>query len=339
MDKSKKILVCPLNWGLGHASRCIPIIKALLEQNKEVIIASDGYAQELLKQEFPQLKHIYFPSYNITYSKGNSQIYAMLKSVPKILFGTIKEHVALKKIIKEYSVDTVLSDNRFGLWNKQVKSFYMTHQLMVKMPNRLKFLETPIWLLHRFFIYQYDVCLIPDKLEGYGFAGDLTHLYKFPKNARFIGIISRFYSDSESTKKNKPNYEVAAILSGTEPQRSIFEKILIEELKTKNYECLIVRGLPKEKQETEQQNKLHIVSHLQSDELEDVLIHTPTIICRSGYSSIMDLLVLNKKAILVPTPGQTEQEYLAQYLAKNEPFKFVSQKELKPFLQKNNYDF
>jgi UDP:flavonoid glycosyltransferase YjiC (YdhE family) len=330
MENAKRILVCPLNWGLGHASRCIPIIHQWQSQGKEIVIASDGYPQTLLQQEFPQLKHIHFPSYQITYSKGQSQIWAMLKALPKLIVGIVREHRQLKRLIAEHQIDTVLSDNRFGLWNKHIHSVYMTHQLMIKMPRMLKFLEPVAWFIHRCFIHQYNVCLIPDKLEDGGFAGDLTHKYRLPNNARFIGIQSRF----SIKEKQAPQYQIAAILSGVEPQRSIFEKILIDELSKKDLICIIVQGLPSTEKTNQQINKLRIVSHLDSQELEQLFIDTPTIICRSGYSTIMDLLSLHKTAILVPTPGQTEQEYLAKYLAEKGLFKNVYQQEFSHFLLK-----
>lgn len=331
MKDSKRILVCPLNFGLGHASRCIPIIHQLMEQGKEVIIASDGYPQVLLKQEFPQLKHIHLPSYNITYSKGKSQVWAITKILPRLAVRIMQEHRLLKKLIEEYQIDTVFSDNVFGLWNKNVTSVYMTHQLMIKMPFYLKFLEPLVWLTHRSFIRKYDVCLVPDKFEDGGFAGDLTHKYRLPKNVRFIGIQSRFSKEKEQTPI--PQYEIAAILSGVEPQRSIFENILIQELSKKNIPSLIVRGLPSNDSTKKQINKLSIVSHLNSKEIEQLLIDTPTIICRSGYSSVMDLIALEKTAILVPTPGQTEQEYLAKSLQEKGLFKSVKQHELSKFLE------
>lgn len=329
MQEATRILVCPLNWGMGHASRCIPIIHKLLENSKEVIIASDGYPQALLKDEFSQVTHIDFPSYKIHYSKGKSQIGAILKSMPEIIGGIIKEHHELKKLISRYRIDCVLSDNRFGLWNKQIHSVYMTHQLMIKMPCGLQFIETLVWRMHRWFIHRYDLCLIPDKDADGGFTGDLTHKYRLPKNARFIDIQSRF----SPKKKQIPRYHMAAILSGVEPQRSLLEKILIKEWSQKDMPCIIVQGLPSNKSTNQQINKLHIASHLNSKELEQLLIDTPTLICRSGYSTIMDLIRLNRTAILVPTPGQTEQEYLAHYLSEKKYFTNIRQEKLSEYLK------
>jgi uncharacterized protein (TIGR00661 family) len=331
MENEKKILVCPLNWGLGHASRCIPLIRQLLHQQKEVLIATDGYPLELLKNEFPELTCINFPSYTIQYSESNSQLWAIIRLLPAIIKRINTEHRQLKKIIQAYSIDTVLSDNRFGLWNKNIRSLYMTHQLMIKMPRRFKWIEPVISKIHHFFIQQYDVCLIPDKFENGGYAGDLTHKYKLPGNARFIGILSRFdgtHDGAKSHSLNNATYEIMAVLSGVEPQRALLEEILIKSLSQQDIHSLVVQGLPQEEQKIQQTGKVTVVSHLSSTEMEHYLRDTPIIICRSGYSSIMDLIALNKTALLVPTPGQTEQEYLARYLSDKDLFTTVKQDKL-----------
>lgn len=301
-------LVCPLNWGLGHASRCIPIIRRLIDEGNRVVIAADGYPMQLLKTTFSELTFIELPSYNINYSKGKTQVWAMLKCLPAILKGIFIEHQTLKKIIAEYGIDTVISDNRFGLWNHHIHCVYITHQLMVKMPSGLKFMEKSVWRLHRFFINKYDECWIPDN-EQLKLAGDLAHKYLLPSNARFIGILSRFSIITPSD--SMPRYHTAAIVSGPEPQRTIFENELTEKLSALDQDCIIIEGKPQAEISERRINRLRIVSHLNDAEMMQLLIQTPHIICRAGYTSIMDLAFLGKKATFVATPGQTEQEYLA----------------------------
>ncbi len=336
MENATRILVCPLHWGLGHAARCIPIIHHLIKKGKEVVLAADGFPLALLREEFPALSYIHFPSYAIRYGRGKSQVWAMLKCFPAIVYGIYNEHRRLKKIIASHRIDCVLSDNRFGLWNKKIKSVYMTHQLMVKMTRKLHFLEPIVWHIHRFFIHKYNLCLIPDEWEEGGLAGDLTHKYPLPKNARFIGTLSRFSTLKQNTGEfsGNENYQIIAVLSGVEPQRSIFERILIDSLSKKEVKSLLVQGLPQKEQNIQQQGQLTIVSHLQTPQMAYYLQHVPMVICRSGYSSIMDLAALNKTALLVPTPGQTEQEYLATYLSiKKNLFQSVKQEELSRYLE------
>ncbi len=307
-----KILICPLNWGLGHATRCIPIIKRLTDEGNKVTVAADGFTLELLKQEFPELIFINSPSYAVHYSKGKSQIGAMIRCSPKIVAGIISEHRWLKKLLKENHYDMVISDNRFGLWNKDIKSIYITHQLMVKMPDKLKFMEPLIWRVHRFFITKYDECRIPDYEGDKNLSGDLAHKYPLPSNAKFIKPLSRFILLKNVIPDEE--YHTVAILSGVEPQRSIFEKELMKRFKNKPEKTLIIQGKPQKETRVEVINNLTIISHLSTPKLASILLGAQHIISRSGYTTIMDLEALNclHKAELIPTPGQTEQEYLTQ---------------------------
>lgn len=323
MEKRKKVLVAPLDWGLGHATRCIPIIKLLIESGAEVILAFDGRAAQLLKEEFSEQKHIHLKGYRIRYSKTFSMALMIAIQIPKIILSIIREHSDLKKIIRNEQPDIVISDNRFGLWNKKIRSVFITHQLMVKCPPRLKILEP---LIHRIilgFVKKYNECWIPDVESGENLSGDLSQKYALAANAKFIGWLSRF--DSEKLISAQKKYDLLVLLSGTEPQRTVLEKILTEQIQKTNYRALIVRGVTEEQKQFSQQNNLTFVSRLNSGELFAAIHESEIIICRPGYSTLMDLAATGKKAILIPTPGQTEQEYLSDELAKKNIFYSTSQ--------------
>ncbi len=306
-----KILVCPLNWGLGHATRCVPIIRQLLSDGHEVVLVSDGYPLAFLMQEFPTLRTIEYQSYPISYSSGKSQIGAMLRSFPGIVSHILKEHFWLKKLFKDQNFNQVISDNRFGMWNKRVHSVYITHQVMVKMPRGLKFLEPFVYAFHKFIIEKYKECWIPDVEGSKGLSGDLSHKYKLPRNAKYIGTLSRFLTikniDADAT------YDVVGIVSGPEPQRTIFEQQLIEKYGSKSFKTLIIAGQPEKTEKERVFGNVRVFSHLSDHKLAAYIKGSRKVICRSGYSTLMDLHTLNclEKAKFVPTPGQTEQEYLA----------------------------
>lgn len=314
--KSMKVLVCPLNWGLGHATRCIPLIKGLLNDGHEVVIAADGHPFTLLQQEFPEQRFIHSTSYNIKYNKGKSQITAMLRSLPVIFVGIFREKNWLEKLLKDEHFDRVISDNRFGLWSSKTNSVYITHQLMIKMPKGLKWTEPIVWLGHRFFINRFDECWIPDHAGNDNLSGDLSHKYPLPKRARFIGPLSRFSQispeDSEST------IPIVALISGPEPQRSIFEQEVFQWVKNQDQKALLIRGLPADNESRSDDDQVTFSNHLPTEKLLTVLLSSKVIICRSGYSTLMDLEALGilDKALICPTPGQTEQEYLTRYLIK-----------------------
>jgi len=321
MQQPQRILICPLDWGLGHATRCIPVIRAFLEQQAEVLIAADGRPYELLKREFPSLQFIRLEGYNVRYPSSGSMAVSMLLSVPKILAGIKREHRELEKIIQQYKIDTVVSDNRYGCWNKNVRSIFITHQLMVKSP-------VAEGLLHRIirsYIKKYDECWIPDHARENNLSGDLSHKYPLPGNAFFIGPLSRFNATAQP--EQTAQYDVMAIISGPEPQRSIFEKRVSEQLFQSNLKALIVFGIPEGKAGREKKGRLEMASHLGAEEMEKAIRSSSLIISRSGYSTVMDLAALAKKAVFIPTPGQTEQEYLAHYFSEKKVAYFQEQSE------------
>ncbi len=311
MQQKKRILVCPLDWGLGHATRCIPIIQLLLQKNADVVIGGSGRSLALLKSEFPQLIAVDLPGYDIQYASGSLALKLFL-STPRIFKAIQAEHTALEQIIRKYKIDIVISDNRFGLWNKQVKTIFITHQLLIKAPIGERLLHR----INRYYIKKFNECWIPDVPGPDNLSGDLSKPYPVLTNSFFVGVLSRFNSLSATTPNPafslKKADDVLIIISGPEPQRSIFEKIITEQATLIPLNFLIVRGTPEVISKTETKNNLRFVSHLTTTEMKEAILAAPVIVSRSGYSTIMDLAVLKKKAIFVPTPGQTEQEYLAQ---------------------------
>jgi hypothetical protein len=306
-----KTLVCPLNWGLGHASRCVPIIRNLIADGHQVVVVAEGYPLALLQNEFPTLRFLQCPTESIRYSSSNTQVGAMLFVLLKLLSNIYKEHRWLRKLIQKEAFTQIISDNRFGMWNKSIHSIYITHQLMIKMPKMLKVLEPLAHQLHLYFIKKYDECWIPDLLEGNGLTHDLSHKYPLPKNAKFIGILSRF--QQLSSTQPTVEYETVVLISGIEPQRSIFEREMVDQFKHTEQKTLILLGKPATNISTTINGNITIVNHMDDEPLVAALLGCKKIIARSGYSTIMDLHTLNclNKARWIPTPGQTEQEYLA----------------------------
>jgi len=321
-------LICPLNWGLGHAARCIPVVKEIIAQGAEVIIASEENPMVMLQQEFPSLQYINFEGYHINYGKNKNIAFKMFLSIPKIVIGIYKEHKRLNKIINELEIDVVISDNRFGCWNKNVYSIYITHQVMIKSNKYLKFMEGFLYYIHKSIIKKYNECWIPDLKDGNTLSGDLSHKYILPFNYYYIGTLSRFNATNIPIETINYENNLMVILSGPEPQRSIFEDIILSQLKDTTLKVIIVRGKPNTNDELITiNNNVTIYPHLSTDDFKDKLIRSAVIISRSGYSTLMDLAVFGKKAILVPTPGQTEQEYLAKYHLQNKQSYYMPQKD------------
>jgi len=322
MRQSKNILIAPLNWGLGHATRCIPIIKDLQQQGHRIIIASDGGALKLLQDEFPELEFEKLPAYRITYAKHSwLNRWHLLKQVPHIIWTMKKEQRLTDKLIKKHQLDLIISDNRFGVFSKEVKSIYITHQLKVLSGWTTK-LTT--WI-HAKIYNKYNEIWVPDVAGKPNLSGKLSHFSKSINNKiKYIGILSRMKS------KNLPKkYDVLAILSGPEPQRSQLENILLEKFKTLNFKIALVRGVVDNKKYVENQHDITTFNYVTGKELELLINQSEAVICRSGYTSIMDMAVMRKKVLMIPTPGQDEQQYLARHLAKNFQITILRQKDLK----------
>ncbi|MCW5518448.1 glycosyltransferase [Aureitalea sp. L0-47] len=302
----KTILVAPLHWGLGHATRCIPIIHELVKVGHEVILASDGGALHLLQKEFPKLESIELPSYDIEYSKKGShfklKLFINLPHIRKIMK---QESKVVNALVKEGKIDGIISDNRLGVYSKKVPSVFITHQLNVLSGNTS-------WLsskAHQKVIKKFDECWVPD-IDGPGnLSGKLGHLKKPSFSIRYMGILSRMEPKGLPIK-----YDILCLLSGPEPQRSMLEEKLIQELSTSGRKVLLVRGVVEDESRSETRDSLTIVNFLTTEALEKAIAQSKIIIARSGYTTIMDLAALNKKAYFIPTPGQYEQEYLAHRL-------------------------
>jgi len=304
MLKKKTILVAPLHWGLGHATRCIPIIKALIGNNYKVILASDGAALQLLQKEFPYLEVIVLPSYPITYpKKARNFKWNMLLKFPTILKAISSEKKIIKNLVKEGKIDGIISDNRFGIRSSKIPSVYITHQLNVLTGNTSYFSSK----IHQSVIRKFDECWVPDRQGVENLSGKLGHISEPRLKIKYIGLLSRM------TKKTVPiKYEVLLLLSGPEPQRTLLEEKLIALFKSSQQKVLLVQGCVENEQKTEQLGNITRYNFMQSKELEFAINESEIVISRSGYTTIMDLEALEKKAFFIPTPGQYEQEYLAK---------------------------
>lgn len=300
----KNILVAPLNWGLGHATRCIPVINALMANNFNPIIASDGIALELLQKEFPSLQTIELPSYKIEYAKkgSNFKLKLFLNS-PKMISAILKEKNKTRQIIKTHNIEGIVSDNRLGVMSRKIPSVFITHQLNVMTGNTT-------WIttrLHNQVIKKFDECWVPDVDTVPNLSGNLGHPEKKQSNIKYIGPLSRLH------KKNlEKKYDLMVILSGPEPQRTLLEEKLILELDKYRGSVLFVKGKIESDQKIEKQNQFTFYNYMNSEQIEIAFNESEKILCRSGYTTVMDLAKLKKKAFFIPTPGQYEQEYLAK---------------------------
>lgn len=317
-----RILVAPLDWGLGHATRCIPVIAELLAGKAEVWMAGEGIQEALLRQEFPEIPFLSLEGYRVKYARSSQGLLkTIFFQVPRLLRAIKKEQQWLQTTVAKYGFDAVVSDNRFGLYHPSVPSVFITHQLSIKSPLG-KWSERLLQKNNYRYINRFAECWVPDE-EGTGsLAGELSHPQQLPAvPVRYTGIVSRLKKTTAIPIKR----HLFISLSGPEPQRTIFENRIIRDISHYEGTAVIARGLPGKASVIPSTNDIRFYNHLPANEYNRQMEQAEYVISRSGYSTVMDLAVMGKKSILVPTPGQTEQEYLAKNLFRQNIACFVTQ--------------
>lgn len=305
------VLLAPLDWGLGHTVRCIPIIGKLLSLDCEVIVACNTNQRRFLLGEFPDLQFVNLPGYDVKYGKTRLQtILKIFLQTPQILTAINSETRWLQAFRANHELDAIISDNRYGFASAEIRSIFITHQLQVK-TGLGTWMDRAIQRILYRYINRFSACWIPDwEDKAVCAAGTLSHPSRFPTtHIRYMGCLSRLNSCAAASSV----HDILIVLSGPEPQRSILEKILLAQLRSFKGSVVFVRGVVDDTQ-IKSGPGVEIINHAGTATLNRLMCSSAIIICRSGYTSIMDLLKIGRKAILVPTPGQTEQEYLAMYM-------------------------
>jgi hypothetical protein len=330
--QNPRVLVAPLDWGLGHATRCVPIIKELLNQKCEVIIAASGAQKAILQGEFPFLTFVELPGYDMIYDKNRAlTLLRLIGAIPKILIRIKREKAWLSRFLALEEPDLVVSDNRYGLALPGVVCIFMTHQLRIRTSfGRLA--DTLLQRMNYRLIGHFSRCWVPDMEADDGLAGALSHPAQMPGiTTKYIGWLSRFGKISQSDKRanRDPNRgdaedidregdgpELLILLSGPEPQRTLLEASIMTQAGAVLCHMVLVRGLPAGGPALLNiPPGLTAYDHLPAAELEPLMRKARLIVARSGYSTVMDLARLGRRALLIPTPGQPEQEYLGPFLA------------------------
>ena len=324
MDEIKNcnIFISPIDWGLGHAARCVPVIRKLSENNN-ILIGVTVSNQNFFDYYFPSIKKVAVPSYNIRYSAFWPAYLKVLFQWPGIMACIWREKKQLTDLIKKKNIQVIISDNRYGFFDTKLRSILITHQLNLKVP----FFSPFVNYINRAYLKRFHEIWVPDfEHSTLRLSGELSDSSRIHSLVKFIGPKSAFDTGPDSFKEEKTS-GILVVLSGVEPQRSILETNLVDALKGQTKTITFVRGtqLPITRPDSD------IIFHNEvfGEKLKELILKAETIICRSGYSTLMDMACLRKhNLILVPTPGQPEQEYLAQYWQKKFKAKVYMQKEL-----------
>jgi UDP-N-acetylglucosamine:LPS N-acetylglucosamine transferase len=323
--KQVRILLAPLDWGLGHVTRCVPIMQHIHFLGHQVVFAGNTLQQNYIKSVFKEVECINLEGYDVEYARSKiGLIPKIIAQIPRFRKCIKREHQWLQGIIKSHKIDAVISDNRYGLYTTQIPCVLMTHQLQIRSGLSVH-LDKILLKLHYRFIEKFDSCWIVDVAEDNGLSGTLAHPSILPAiKTEYIGLLSQCLG--ANTRKETEGKEIVLILlSGVEPQRSILSNILWKKALKSDQHIIYVEGSEAAIKPALIPDHISYHKRLSEKELVTAIDAAAYVICRSGYSTLMDLLAMGKKAILIPTPGQTEQEYLGALMHQKKIFMMAKQ--------------
>jgi len=317
-----RILVAPLDWGLGHTTRCVPIIRYLLSLGHKVTVAGNDWQRSYIEETFPGIETIHLDGYNVRYgTSGKTFLFNILKQLPRLLGTVKKEHRWLGKLQTTHPFDLIIADNRYGLYHQGIPCVIMTHQLQIQ-TGLGNYCNTLLRHLHYRLLHKFAQCWVVDVAGAPNLSGKLAHPKHLPRNAHYIGLLSQVAAPIQVAATD---HSLLVLLSGPEPQRTILSDTLWAQLSAYKGNIIFVEGTDGGKERTDVPVNVSYHKRLTGQELQPILQAASLVICRSGYSTVMDLVALQKKAILIPTPGQTEQEYIARHLSRQQVFLSAAQ--------------
>lgn len=320
-----KVFYAVLNMGLGHATRSLPLIKEFINRKWQILIGSNGRSLEFLKKELPSVNFVETPDYGISYSQGNFLLLKLTLQIPKLLKKIKEEKEVCNQIVKDYVPDLIVSDHCYGMYHSQIPSYFISHQIYFALPDSLQLFSPIASKFNLSFHQQCSKVIIPDLVEGDQglLSGKLSRLPERKEKYIFSGILSSINKTSADNK-----FDFLFSISGPEPQRTIFEKIILKQIEKIPGKKIVVLGKSEENKPIIERDDLKVYTHLPRVEMEKLFNQADFIITRPGYSTVMELVELGKKALFIPTPGQTEQEYLARRMKEKGWFYFVDQNKI-----------
>ncbi len=321
------ILISPLAWGLGHATRDIPIIKEMESHGHQITIATSKGALDLLKKECPNCEFINFEDYPVPYSSTRYFLPKFFASIPLIMRALVEEHKKALHLVSSNKYDIIISDSRFGVYSDNIPSFFISHQLRLSAPDRLKPLEEVSQYINEYFFKNFKRIIVPSNHPGTDcLSGKLCQTTRKAVNAKvyYAGILSSAYKMDVSE-----NLDFLIIISGPEPQRTKLEEIILSKARKLPGKKVVLLGRPGDNFEKKLDKNTTVKSYAGGEEKMAYMNRAKFIITRSGYTTMMDIAELDKKhGFFIPTPGQTEQEYLSEYYEKKKWFYSKSQYKL-----------
>ncbi len=321
-DSTKIILFTALDWGLGHAARTAEIIDRTLTAGYKLVIAASGRGYFFYKKRYSSVTIEKIPAFELTYSRRDALFeLKILVTFLKFFVNVLIDRLYVARLLRKYRPSLIISDNRFGFYSRKVYSVIISHHINIQVPSNLKFLDKLLYGVNCFFFKKFNENWIPDYPGEENLAGRIDHYRLCNLNSYYIGLLSRFKNYRCQPKKE---YDFVCLVSGIEPQRPIFVSKLLEIFRKTDWSVLIVSGVP-ESDFAQKTENITMVSHLQDVDFCSYVKGAKYLVIRAGYSTIMDLVALGRTALIVPTPKQTEQEYIAFLMHTKKLFYRVTQ--------------
>jgi len=319
------VLFAVCSWGLGHAVRDLPLMRRIIKERHQLTVIGKGRSLQFLKKELKSnCSYREIADYSLAYSERNFSVAKFVTRLPIYISEIVQEHSKIERLVKSHPCDRIISDSRFGVYERGIPSFFIFHQLRFIAPKRVKFFEMFTEGFNYLFKDNFDKFLIPDTKED-SLSGDLSHnlLYFKQSKIEYLGPLG----DLEK-KDLFSDIDYFISLSGPEPQRSVLEKKIMDQISSLKGRIVVTLGKPEEEKTEYFSDNIQIFSCLNRKKQEEMMNRAKLIITRSGYTTLMELAFLGKKALFIPTPGQTEQIYLADYHMNKKNFYSVSQNKL-----------
>lgn len=310
--RTLKILFAVHDWGLGHATRDLPLIRGLAASGHRVWVLSTGRALQLLQGELGEACE-YVRLQDIPKPLGRRPFWFYVRmslSLPVVFWTFHRERRLVDALVAEHGFDRIVSDSRYGVCSPSVPSFYLVHSLRQIIPGRPKRLEKMVEAAQKLMWRRAVKLLIPDEEED-GLAGDLCHdlACSWEGRLEYIGVLA-------SVRRRDVPQDVDHFISvsGAEPQRTMFERLVLSQASSLPGRVIVALGRPEAGAAVSDGGRVQVHAFMARAEQEEMMNRARLVISRSGYTTLMELAELRRRALLVPTVGQSEQEYLAERL-------------------------
>jgi len=310
---ARRILFAVHDWGLGHATRSLVLIRALVQRGDAVtILMAESPGLALLRAELGDACEFYpYEDIPKPFSRYPAVFYFRMScSVPQIWLRFTLEQRLTERLVRERRLDAVVSDSRLGVWSREAPSYCVFHSLRQIIPGRPRQLERIVERAQRYALRGYRAILVPDVEGDDALAGDLAHDLDVDWRGKlvYIGPLSELQPNGAAE-----DIDYFFSISGVEPHHTMLAERVLAALPALRGRSVVALGRPGSAADVRTVGNATIHGYLDRRAQGEMLARARVIVGRSGYTTLMEAAGFGKRALFVPTPGQSAQEYLAKF--------------------------